>query len=411
MPQENIIQLLLDLLRFDATPVRKADLAQLSPAGWQALYDLAAQQRVVAFLYHRLKAENLLSAAPEDMQQSLLNVYRQNAVRNMRLYHEFRQIAGAFQAASIPLIVLKGAYLAEAVYQNIALRQMGDMDLLVPRDKLAESVCILEKHDYEALVPFTIEVDTAVAHHLTRFVKTHVASIELHWSLTRPDQLYSIDVRELWERCVPLQIAEVDVLGLSLEDLLLHLCLHISYQHQFDFGLRFVCDIAQVIQRYGEQLNWELVQERAEHWGWQRGVYLALEIASRFVGAAVPSEVLAALRPIDFSEELYSTAITQTFDDSAYLNSRRLADMRAQNNWWGKLNVLRKAVFIPKVSIAKSYSLHQDSPLIYLYYLVRVKDMIARNINQVRHLQQGDPDFLRLLDRTYSIQDWLFSTK
>jgi hypothetical protein len=409
MPQETIIQLLLGLLRSDKNRVRKDDLHQLSPADWQALYDLATRQQIVALLYHRLKVQNLLDAAPADIQQSLADMYRLNAVRNMKIYHEFRQIAAAFQAASIPAIVLKGAYLAKAVYQNIALRQMGDMDLLVPKPRLAEAVDILHRQGYKETTPFTIEVDTAVAQHLTRFVKPPVGAVELHWTLTRPGKHYTIDVDELWERAIPANLAGIEVLSLSPEDLLLHLCLHTSYQHQFAFGLRPSCDIARMIQHYQGELDWGAVQQRAEAWGWGRGVYLALRVARELVGAAVPGKVLRQLKPSAFEEAIVATAKDQIF---AYRTatgfvSRNLAQLMGRDNLWASLRDFARSIFVPRVVLAKNYPISPKSRFIYFYYLVRFKDVLTRHGRTAWRLYRHDPEIASLADRTRDLSEWL----
>jgi len=52
-------------------------------------------------------------------------------MRNKRILQELGEILALFQPHNIPVIVLKGACLAHTVYQNIGLRVMLDLDLLV----------------------------------------------------------------------------------------------------------------------------------------------------------------------------------------------------------------------------------------------------------------------------------------
>ncbi len=55
--------------------------------------------------------------------------------------------------------------------------------------------------------------------------------VEVHWTLLKEDEPFTIDADALWERAVPARIANLDALALLLEDLVLHLCLHLAYQH------------------------------------------------------------------------------------------------------------------------------------------------------------------------------------
>ena len=129
MEQKTLINLLLDCLHLDQDRVDSNLLTALTTAEWDALLSLAAKQRVQALFFNQLKKRNILDALPDDIQQSLINFYRFNVMSNMRYFGELHQIAKALKGASIPVIVLKGAYLAEVVYRNIALREMDDIAL------------------------------------------------------------------------------------------------------------------------------------------------------------------------------------------------------------------------------------------------------------------------------------------
>ena len=405
---EKLIPLLLGVLHQDPGRLDRGALAALSEQKWEDLIALAAEQRVCALFYHKLRALGCEDLIHEEPRQTLKRLYLASAARILRYLAAFQRIVGAFNATGIPVIPLKGIYLVHTVYEQPGLREMNDLDLMVPKPRLAEAVEILRRLGYEGMTPFSIEVDTAIAHHLTRLIKEGGCAVELHWTLTKPGIYYSIDVAELWERVVPAQIGGMEVLGLSPEDLLLHLCLHTSYQHQFAFGLRPFCDIAQVIELYKGSLDWVTLQERARRWNWQRGVYLALLVAQHLLGAAVPAETLAALRPADFSEEVYRAAANQIFTKKYTADpSRELSRLWMQKNWWARFKVLLGRIFISKKTMAKAYALPPDSPLIYLYYPIRMKDMILRNGGEFIRLWRGDKDALQHAKRTYVLQAWL----
>ena len=406
MPQEKIIHLLLDLLRFDEIPVGKDDLAQLSPDEWQALYDLALRQQVIAFLYHCLKTKNLLDAVPEDMQQSLLTIYRQNAVRNMRIYHEFRQIAGAFQTASIPLIVLKGAYLAEAVYQNIALRQMGDMDLLVPKEDLASASEIVMKMGYQPERPFSLKWEPTYKH-LPRFIKPKTGSVELHWNITPRNTPFSIDPDELWAHSQEIHIAGIPVRALSPEDILLVLCEHNSYGHQFNFGLRPYVDIGMAIEFFNDMLDLSVVIERAIRWNWGKGVYLTLKLASELFGARVPVNDLEKLEPVGFDTAIIQEVRQQLFSEKYIaFNIVKPIARTANQGFFGILKITIKRIFIPKSELANEYVVSPDSIWIYFYYPVRAINLILRHSKSMWniHIRKSEADAAKQKGRIVS---WL----
>lgn len=421
MEHAKLIDLLLDCLHMDAGRVDADRLAALTETDWEALVALATEQNVCALLTQQLKSRGLDAVVPDATMQALRDFYLQNAARNLRLCNELKRIVETLRADDvsptgeiIPVIVLKGLHLATQVYDNIALRQMGDLDLLVPKQHLQRTTDALITSGYKPLKPYSVDVDVALSQHLIPFIKSEVGKIdrvEIHWTLTKPNQPYTIAVDEFWARAVPLQIAGIDVLGLCPEDLLLHLCLHTSYQHQFAFGLRPSCDIAHLIQHYGETLDWGTVQQRAEAWGWERGVYLALRVAQELVGADVPGDVLRQLEPFDFDETVVATARNQIFTSMTATGSvnRKLAQLMGRDNLWASLRDFVRSIFVPKVVLAKNYPVSPNSPKVYLYYPVRFKDVLIRHSRTAWRILQKDPEIAPLADQTRDLLEWLSS--
>lgn len=64
---------------------------------------------------------------PARVKQKLREDYYLSAVRNTLLYQELAKILATFNDAGLPVIVLKGAALAQEMYGNIALHPMTDI--------------------------------------------------------------------------------------------------------------------------------------------------------------------------------------------------------------------------------------------------------------------------------------------
>jgi hypothetical protein len=280
---------------------------------WDDLTGLAARQRVRPLLYRALWSCGLETQTPAGLWDNLALAYRDTALRNLRLCAELAHVARALAARDVPVLVLKGGYLVGEIYRDVGLREMNDLDILVQVEHLPTAVDVLRERGYRPLRAFTIKSDVEAAHHLTPFVKRDVAAIEIHWNITPPHTPHAIDPAELWRRAVPMTLAGVKMRGLCPVDLLLHLCFHASFQHQFQFGLRPFCDIAATIDQCGTDVDWVVMVRRARDWNWTRGVYLALRLARDLVGARVPADVFHELAPADFDHELLEMASTQIF--------------------------------------------------------------------------------------------------
>lgn len=305
-------ELLLACLHEDETRLNVSRLGRLSDAEWTALVSSAGCHRVRPLLYRRLLAAGVRPHVPRAVFDTLGDACRRITFRNLRGTSELAAVARTLQDAGIRVIVLKGAYLAPGVYGDPALREMNDLDIMVPKRDLPRAFATIQTCGYAPVAPATLVVRSEIRQDAPPLVKQGSMPIELHWTITPPLEPYAIEADELWTRTTRTTIGGVVIEALSTEDLLLHLCAHASYHHQFELGLRPFCDIARLVDVHHETLRWDLVVERVHRWQWSRGVFLAFDLAVRLVGAKIPGSVLESLRPTPMEPAIVETAIAHT---------------------------------------------------------------------------------------------------
>ena len=390
---------LLRILALQSAPRAQEPWADLSGGEWADLEQTANIQRVGALLHYCLQqAPETCTRPPDVVCKSLADTYRQSVLRNLFLATELAELAQALQARNIPCLALKGMHLAHDIYPEIGTRQMDDIDLLVPRALLAEAVQVTGELGYITREPMDVETWSADVHHLPRMFNNNNTVLELHWNITWPKDRYALsDLDGLWDRAAPIEGARGQVLGLCPEDLILHLCIHASYQHLFYTGLRPVCDISATIARYCDALDWDVLSDRALGWGWQSGVYLMLNMARTTLGARIPNRVLEALRP-DIPEEAVGAAryLLWNITSDAVTLPRNMARMWSRGSRREKLRDLAAAMLPNRSRLAKEYALNAGSPFVWLHYPRFVVDLAARNYGAWRSLQQADPDTRRM---------------
>ena len=250
MDQNQPIEWLLDCLRAGTAEEKSARLGRLSESDWNQVLDVAMRHGVAPLLYDRLRPLSSNCHIPPAVLLNLPVAYLANAARNLRIYHQLGQVLTALQEQGIPVIVLKGAHLAELVYGNIALRTMCDLDLLVRKDDLARTAARLQELGYAWNDCQGVEAASATSHHLPPFLRPGAAPIEIHWTIAGLRLGLNIERDGLWERSRAVVVAGVETLVLSPEDLLLHLCMHAGSHHGFNVGLRPFCDIAQTLMHH-----------------------------------------------------------------------------------------------------------------------------------------------------------------
>lgn len=409
MRKDVLQNLLTDCVRHPSRGrVDTASMQKLTEIDWREFLDLANEQRVGPLLYWRLRASGVEETVPVDTMEDLRQGFRQNGVRNLQLYADLHRMLHGLRAASIPVIVLKGAFLAQAVYEQIALREMNDVDLLVPFDRLHDAWSVFEKRGFKPLKPYTLETELAIKQHLPRLLRPKSPSYEIHGNLVAPGQPFSVGVEEFWDRAVETRIADVNVLALSAPDLMLHLCAHSSYSHQLAFGLRPYCDLAETIRHFSEDLAWEPAVSRAERLGWRRGVYIALRLAVDLVGAAVPQEVLERLQPEPADETVVGLARKQVFTDrpSSVSILTTLPQLWAPVGTSRRLRHFFTRLFSAKV-IAGRYSLPIGSAKVLLYYPLRILDLLRAHLATAWRLWRGESALSGSAERQRRLASWL----
>jgi len=337
-------KLLLSCLRAEVDPSHIHDLKQLPASDWNGIIQQSLRHNIAPLLYQRLKNLDSAGYIPNNVLQTLHEIYLQNAGRNVRLYYNLTKVLKILKDAGIPVIVLKGAHLTEVVYGKIGIRAMDDIDLLFKKKYLSRCQKKL--------------MDTGYYPYYSRL------PLDIHWDFDITPTNLHINIEEVWERAQPAVIVGVEVLVLSPEDLLLHLCLHLAVKQLFQsVGLRTFCDIRETILHYHGQIQWEQVSSRAIQWGASKCVYLTLLFARDL-----------------FDPQVKAWALEQIFHDTDDLIplSPYFWQLWEPGSLREKASHFLNLIFPPPEFISQEYPAPYGSSRNYLYYLIRLKDHLPR---------------------------------
>jgi hypothetical protein len=376
---------------------------------WQQVMTLAREHRVRPLLQRRLQDTGYWQRVDAEAWQRLLHECRVVTARKVRLHAELDQIVAALARARIPVILMKGAHLGPAIYRNIALREMDDLDIMVAREHLGAAVALMIERGYEGIREFSVEADAEIANHATGLVKRDVAALEIHWNITYPNAATAIDAAPLWHRAQPVTEVAAPALGLSAADLLLHVCYHASYHHQFEIGLRPYCDIAEIAAGWNGDDNWrEVVRIAIEH-RWSRGVALTLQLARDFVGARVPDWVVSRLAPSDLHERVPAAcAVVWSTPGEIAAFERRLAPLSAGTPWRTSLAAVRRSFLLPKAELVALYPSAASSDWWRLFYVRRFSELIRRyGLDALRLRRDRSGTLTAVAHRRNELTNWL----
>jgi hypothetical protein len=125
-----------------------------SPIDWSYLLEKADTARMSSLLCHRL-----YSLCPEKIPPTVLdclrNGYLMRSARNLLLTAELLKILDLFNKEGIPAVPFKGPVLAAQLYEDAALREFNDIDILVPRQNTFKALRRLQSLGYPAIPEFS----------------------------------------------------------------------------------------------------------------------------------------------------------------------------------------------------------------------------------------------------------------
>ncbi len=346
---------------------------------WREVVDAAIDRNLAPLLLHRLKQSDAEADVPPEEWERLQRAFLVSVGRSARLQRGLGKVLESLRDHGLPAIVLKGAYLAEAVYSNAALRPMGDVDLLIRETGLAKAQAVLLEMGGVHRQYDEAEADRSRRRHLPQTTLGRLV-VELHWNIVSPAGLVRVDVAGLWNRACPCRIAGVDTLCLSPEDMLLHLCLHACYEDHLS-DLRSLADIAATARRFGRELDWEQLSARGHEWGGSRYVGLALHMARALLGAEVPDKALELLVPGGISPDMLAAAKQSLLDQTGYGRWQTFFDAARASTFTEKAKLSWRRVFLSRSEMAATYPKSRVGFFLPWYYGRRVVDLVGRYLS------------------------------
>ncbi len=247
----------------------------LDARGWMALLAIAHAERLSGSLAVRLNG----LAVPENV-RDVLAAARMNAEasRTTALW-EAEMAKRALAPPGIPVILLKGAAFVAAGLDAGRGRMIGDLDILVPRDRLDEAEAALLAAGWEWVKPDPYD-DAYYRQHMHELPplihRARDRMIDVHHTILPLTARVRPDAGALVAGAVGLGD---DLYTLSPEDMLIHAAAHLLADGDLAGGLRNLWDIDRLIREHsGVPDYWQRLLERARIHGLVPHVSRALRL-------------------------------------------------------------------------------------------------------------------------------------
>lgn len=290
------LQLLLQCARARLEPVHQECVRALAATGidWGTLLHRAAWHRMMPLLHWHLGAA-CRDDIPEATRALLQGEFLMNAHRMLRLSAELTGILSALREGGVHALPYKGPLLAVRLYNNLALRPSGDLDILVRRRDVARAREFLIERGY--LPKYRISNDRLPFMLASRYSETmlraDLAQVELHWAFTNRDVSFALDCDTLLARARTTRLGGVDLPIMANDDLALVLCVH-GAKHRWN-RLEWIAGLATLIRTVPD-LDYDALLARAQVLRSHRRVLLGLLVAHDVLDAPTPNEIVDVAR-------------------------------------------------------------------------------------------------------------------
>ena len=265
---------------------------------WERCLRLADRHGVTALLHRGLVAASWgggsAAAVPAGVRSSLGERVVANGRRNLALARELVLLLEALEQEGIGAIAFKGPTLALQAYGDLALRQFGDLDILVNGADVPKAQAVLVRRGYRGVPDLTPAQEVAFresANHMRLVHADGYRQVELHWALTPPKFACALDAAEFASRLRPVLVGGRTVRTFAPEDLVFYLCVH-GCGHVWE-RLAWVADIAALIERE-RGMDWPAIAARARAVGAARMLRLGLWLAHELLAAPLPPELASS---------------------------------------------------------------------------------------------------------------------
>ena len=371
-------RLLVDCCRtFSSSEIDK-DISlsvQNSTLDWDFVLTEASYHEISGVLYKRLKGLDLLSAVPKDIVRFLRHSYVRTLFTNTNLQGEYFRILSVFRNKGIECLPLKGISFIHDIYDDVALRLMGDIDVIVKAQDAdrASSLLVKDALYYKS----SDEKDAEDSCHMTFIKSEGNVPLELHVDFDYPLEVpQRIVIPGVWGRMLESRSESEKSKVLSPEDTIFSLAMHTRRTGK-QFILKYICDIDRLVRKYGHKLDWGFIIDAAKRFKVVSPCFVLLKVARDIFSTPMPRHLLDRL----YAGTVKSCCLRRMVTKSIFIKKGKKRNLDPSYSYlfsyillYDRLTVsLKYILFISKERFIKFYGLHSKSKRrVEFFYVFRM---------------------------------------
>ena len=294
---------------------------------WQALAS-EAEIHGLSVMLGRLVANSDIDAPRElDLQLKALTIRHQKVLQARKIV--LTEVIALFEKNQIQFAFLKGAALAQLIYDPAWLRPMRDIDILVSGSNAARAQALLREIRFESddfKIGYLFE-----HHHLPNSIRIQdgfTISLEVHHDALSGDVDASITLENLSTPLQAFEYAGETAYAFGHTDMLKHLCYH-SFEPAETIKLGSLVDMIRYAAFYAEEINWSQLNKTHP--------YIGNALCCIHVLIPLPENLHAILAPLpasDWQPAGLGRGFTPLSQISKQSGLTKLKALLSPSEWW-----------------------------------------------------------------------------
>jgi hypothetical protein len=314
-PLQAEIALLRACARAQISPEASVLIREMVGKGvdWLALIRLAMRHDVMPLLCRSLQ-QHCPDLVPANILTALRTRHTERAAEAHRRAEELVRLLTVLTKHGVNVVPYKGPALAQQLYGDVALREFGDLDVMIPRSEVRKAYNLVLSLGYQfAHVQDIGEFSEhlRIGRELQFYHPTRKIHLELHWHFAMRLACISKDPERFLDRLDAVAISGNPLPSLTLENYFLVLSIHAT-KHRWR-QLKLVCDIVEILGR--NDIDWQYVASQARSLRIKRMLSVGVLLAADLLDANVPELLSRGLRPDRMAHTLANEVRRTLFDE------------------------------------------------------------------------------------------------
>lgn len=313
---EKLLLVILSKLMLTEKDIEEINSIALLIKNWDAASYMAKTNGIAAIVLKNINNKfinNISSSFIKSLQKEAQQIKYKNAVKLIIM----NEIVNSFRKENLNFIVIKGYQFIRRYYFDPFIRDIGDIDFLIPKKDFEKAVNIMNKNEkYELMnLPY--------AHHKIYYHNKFGIAIELHNDLISKPHYFKYDINEFFNNII--FFTDNELSSFILNDYYEFYLQLISslYSHSFlPFKVRNIVDIQAIMLTIYPFVDWKIIESKTKEMGCFNYLLLAWKICNQFYNLTPPENLNNYLSSKWFNKK-YSLFLSYLFHYLEYLLDKK----------------------------------------------------------------------------------------